>query len=292
MEPVREFSWSWSRHRCFNSCKKAYSLRYSTAWKGWDRFSDEQARLAYSLKNLRTVDAWTVNVFRDSVRKTLMDVHSGRTHFNATSMKRNAVRRLKQDMNSIPSSSMDPGKFNLDEIFYGNGNHDEIFDRALEKVFMDISCFFRSRISEIAAKLPYSSFKDLKNPISFFIGELKVWVSPDLVFTDEDGLNLVGFFRGDDLLDGEWPSVMGMNVIYACRRFSVPEERIIPMNVFTGNAFPDSLCAYSYRNTGELLGIIGQSSREMREFEARAAEEHATSTDKCGNCEFRRFCHG
>ncbi|HBC85350.1 MAG TPA: hypothetical protein DCZ94_00180 [Lentisphaeria bacterium] len=295
MELKREFSWSWSRYRCFESCKKAYHLRYTAAWQGWDRFSDENTRIVYALKNLRTFDTWTYQVFRDTVRRVFNESHVRNIDFNTVNLKRAAVRKLKDDWHSLAAFEWktDPKKLNLSEIFYGKENLDGIFDHAVDKVFKDIASFSRNNVFEEIARLPYSNFMDLKNPVSFFLEDLKIWISPDFVFTDEKGLNLVNFFCGKDIGNDDWHSVTGLNVIYACRKFSVPEEKINARSVFTGEAYPDGLCAYSYRNTGELADIIRESALDMIEFENNSPQDLRPDSDsKCQNCEFRSFCLG
>lgn len=57
IRPYPEFSWSISRQRLLENCPRAYYYRYYLSHNGWLREAPEQARLAYRLSKLTSLDA-------------------------------------------------------------------------------------------------------------------------------------------------------------------------------------------------------------------------------------------
>ncbi len=295
MDLKREFSWSCSRHRCFNFCRTAYHLRYSASWDGWNKFSDKRTRLIYSLKNLRTVNSWTSQVFRETIRKVYVEANSGNPAFNVANLRKSTLWRLKNDWHDITAgdSPDNQKRQGLVEIFYGSENPETVFNLAVEMTFDNIARLAGNGLLEEIARIPYSGFKDDRNPVSFFMDDLKIWLAPDFIFTDDKGLNLFNFFCGHGISDSSWPHVAGINVIYAGEKFRIPEEKINSRSIFIGDSQPGCLSVYAYGNTSELRNIINDSTMEMLEFENNSLEpSKPEASDKCLNCEFRGFCHG
>ena len=52
MALVHELSWSASRARMFQKCRRRYYLQYYLAWKGWDRQASDERQRAYLLKKM------------------------------------------------------------------------------------------------------------------------------------------------------------------------------------------------------------------------------------------------
>ena len=67
------FSWSISRDRLFNDCRRAYYYNYYGAWGGWETGASEFCRKAYLLKNIQGIDAWV----GDSVHKVIKSIIEG-----------------------------------------------------------------------------------------------------------------------------------------------------------------------------------------------------------------------
>ena len=57
IRPYPEFSWSISRQRLLENCPRAYYYRYYLSHNGWLREAPEQARIAYRLSKLTSLDA-------------------------------------------------------------------------------------------------------------------------------------------------------------------------------------------------------------------------------------------
>ncbi|MFZ2655735.1 MAG: hypothetical protein WAX69_12460 [Victivallales bacterium] len=295
MELRREFSWSYSRYRCFDFCKTAYHLRYTASWGGWDKFSEENARLVYTLKNLRSVNSWLNQVFRETVRNVFIESQGGNFDFNAVSLKKSALRKLKNDWHDAVAAEWknDPRKLNLREIYYGKEDPENIFNLSVDRLFDNINCFSQSGVFEEISRLPYHGFNDEKNPVAFFLDGLKIWLSPDLIFSDKKGMNLMNFCCETGIEGDAWPHIAGIGVLYACDKFKMPEEKINARTVFLEDSNAGCLSVYSYANTSELRDTINESALDMLEFENNSISFSRPESDsKCQTCEFRRICLG
>ena len=270
-------------------------MRYTASWGGWDKFSEENARLVYTLKNLRSVKSWLNQVFRETVKKVFIESQDGNSDFSAATLKKSALRKLRNDWHDAVASEWknDSRKLNLKDLFYGSEDPGNIFDLSVNRIFDNITCFSQSGLFDEISKLPYHAFKDEKNPVSFFLDGLKIWLSPDLIFSDKKGMNLVSFFCEAGIDGDDWPYVAGVGVLYACEKFKLPEEKINARSVFPEDSTADCLSVYSYANTAELRNIINESALDMLEFENNSISFSRPESDpKCLTCEFRRLCHG
>ena len=73
-----EFSWSPSRHRMFESCKRQYYFNYYGSWGGWDKNADAQSQLLYRLKKITTVPQLVGTVVHDAISNALNALKLGR----------------------------------------------------------------------------------------------------------------------------------------------------------------------------------------------------------------------
>lgn len=268
-------------------------MRYTASWGGWDKFSDENARLVYTLKNLRSIKTWLSQVFRETVKKVFIESKGGNADFNAVNLKKSALRRLKNDWHDAVASEWknDPRKLNLVELYYGKEDPERIFNSSVNRIFDNITCFSQSALFEEISKLPYHGITDEKNPVSFFLDGLKIWLSPDFIFSDKRGLNLINFCCETGIDGDDWPYLSGIGVLYACDKFKLPEDKINARTVFTGEPAEGCLSVYSYANTSELRNTINESALDMLEFENNSISFSRPEADsKCMGCEFRRIC--
>ncbi len=73
-----EFSWSPSRHRMFESCKRQYYFNYYGSWGGWNKDADAQTQLLYRLKKITTVPQLVGAVVHDAISHALRALQVGR----------------------------------------------------------------------------------------------------------------------------------------------------------------------------------------------------------------------
>jgi len=56
--PHPEFSWSVSRHKAFEYCRRQYWFNYYGHWQGWEDRAAERTKTIYRLKQLHSIPSW------------------------------------------------------------------------------------------------------------------------------------------------------------------------------------------------------------------------------------------
>ncbi|MFA6567647.1 MAG: hypothetical protein WCS96_05495 [Victivallales bacterium] len=295
----REFSWSYSRHRCFNFCRTAYRLRYMDSWEGWDKFAAPDSKILYELKNLKTVKSWTDQIFRDTVRDVFTRSRNGFEGFSPVEIRKSALKKLRSEWIGMLAGEWrnDPKKLNLSEFYYSDASARREFD------FQDIADSLASRTDKFAAssvfaelaEIPYLDYRDFRRPDCFELDGIKIWTAPDFIYSRKDGtMNILNFFNGAPSDNESWDFRSAVGVLFAERKFNTAEEKINCHNLFFRNGDEDILRVYSYRNLCEVRKIIRESSVGMVDFEGGTPDgidfAESKPSGKCGSCEFRKVC--
>ncbi len=299
MPLTREFSWSYSRYRCFNFCRTAYRLRYMDSWEGWDKFAAPDSKILYELKNLKTIKSWAEQIFRDTVREVFIKSRNGFEKFSPAEIRIAALKKLRSEWIGMLSGEWenDPKKLNLLEVYYSDDSAGRNYD------VQDIAGLLIGRINKFAAsslfaelaKISYLDYRDFKRPDYFVLDGTKIWAAPDFIYSRKDGtLNILNFFNGAPSDNESWDFRSAVGVLFAERKFNTKEEKINSHNLFFRDGDEDILCVYAYGNLCEVRRIIYESSVDMVDFESGgpdAADSPVSCPDgKCGPCEFRRVC--
>ena len=299
MQFAREFSWSYSRYRCFNSCRTAYRFRYMDSWAGWDKFATQDSKILYELKNLKTIRTWTEQIFRDTVRDVFIKSRNGFEKFTPAEIRKTALKKFRSEWIGMLAGEWknDPKKLNLTEFYYSdnsarpNYNGQHIADLLVSR----INKLSASSVFAELAGIKYLDYRDFKIPDCFELDGIKVWTAPDFIYSRKDGtLNILNFFNGGPADNESWDLRAAVGVLFTERKFNASEDKINCHNLFFREDDEDILCVYSYRNLCEVRRIIHESSVDMVAFESGspdlAESPESCSEAKCGACEFRRAC--
>ena len=74
---VNEFSWSRTRDKVFQDCRRRYYYHYYGAWGGWEAEADPPARQLYILKQLGTRQMWAGRLVHEAVERALLAFRDG-----------------------------------------------------------------------------------------------------------------------------------------------------------------------------------------------------------------------
>ena len=270
------------------------------SWGGWDKSATQDSKILYELKNLKTLNAWTEQIFRDAVRDVFIKSRNGFEKFTPAEIRKTALKQLRSDWIGMLACEWknDPKKLNLLEFHYSDNSARRNND------VQDIADLLIGRIEKLSAspvfaelaKISYLDYRDFKRPDCFELDGIKVWAAPDFIYSREDGtLNVLNFFNGVPSDNELWDFRSAVGVLFAGRKFNAAEEKINCHNLFFRQGDEDILRVYSYRNLCEVRRIIHESSVDMAGFENDSPgidPAETKSAEKCGNCEFRRVCQG
>ncbi len=70
-ELKNELTWSFSRKRTFDSCRRRYYYNHYLKWGGWDSRAPEERRVAYRLSKMTTVDLLSGDLIHKGIEQAL-----------------------------------------------------------------------------------------------------------------------------------------------------------------------------------------------------------------------------
>ena len=285
-----EFSWSYTRHKIFKFCRRAYFYRYYAAQKGWDKFADPRSQLIYRLKNL----VKTENYVRNTVSKAISDVFLRGNKKNEKDFPlRNIYSELRQNLFRTRTDienrcwEDDPKKTNLFEIYYGE-SPDTVFGRIREYISGIILILSQGGLLSELSAIPYLQWKNFKLPLAFFLDGLNVWTAPDFVWTEEGNTNVLFLrFRPDD---ESWRLPPGISVLALENKFHIPPSRFRCRTFFcNGHEIFEG-----YENLEKVRSLIKESSSSMLSLlvpDGKAHEENFGRAETCcSSCGFKEYC--
>ena len=89
-----EFSWSFSRHSTFKTCKRKYYYSYYGSWEGWNKDAEELNQKLYMLKNMTSLPMLAGSIVHDEVERTLKTLRYGR-NADQERAKENVIKNFK-----------------------------------------------------------------------------------------------------------------------------------------------------------------------------------------------------
>ena len=292
------FSWSWSRHRSFERCRRAYWLQYYASWRGWE--GDSVAREIYIQKRLTSVPQWVGQVVHEAAEWALREAQRGECPTPERAVER--YRRMAQ--RQIADSKAGLYRFRPTRLkafechYYGT---EDATDTGRARIEEQVSSLFdhpvflrlvdvRRRIVEIEAKERW------------MIDGVPVWVSLDVLVQDgRGGLSVIDWKTGRPDPDVVLTQLC-IYGLYVLDRYSEPGR--------SGQAPVMGVCANlrdgshaSYRLSAESLSrarnLIRGSAQAMRASltdpehnrgDRDAFQELPLGSAECSRCRFRRTC--
>lgn len=303
----REFSWSLSRHMLFNSCKRAYFIRYHLAQGGWNTFSGDIPKSAYTEKYLKNITSWASDVFISSLESALSSLQ----YVNSPPEERHAAlerelkigisRRLFADEASLRHEEWrhDAKKLNLSELYYkripASAGESAPVSAARKKLSGALALFIGSDIFSELASIDPLCWKRHQDVPCFTHGSMKVYLHTGLVALSDGRLLSFDFaFVSDDRIPAE-PDLLPASLfaIYASKRWSgVPP--VSKKILFTS----DSMSVQSHYSTAlpepdSTLSFISRSAESMLALHSNLSAASYPATDnrsQCAACQFAGTC--
>jgi hypothetical protein len=290
-----EFSWSQSRKRFFDECRRKYFFQYYGSFGGWDYTADSRKKELWIEKSLQTVPMLLGDCVHRAIEACLSDERRGREmalngavrHFRACMM--HSLEESKSGKHRL-----NPKKYcGLLEHEYGDISEQD-WKNAIFQGELCLKNFYASDVlkeiksSDRNAWLPIEEFQ------SFDFEGTKVFVKID--FAMQDGKTLIydwktGKNEGDDTVQ------LACYALYASKRWNAK----LPITTREYNLYLDKLCENEIgeKEIEEVAGIIRESIAEMRAclFSeasnlARESDFPKSEGDQCTYCKFRKVCLG
>ena len=193
-----EFSWSPSRHRMFDSCKRQYYFNYYGSWGGWDKNADAQTQLLYRLKKITTVPQLIGTVVHDAISNTLNALKLGRDilPFAVETYAQNLFRQHLQESKDHHWRYSASRYTNLFEHYYNEPFTETDQVDSTNHISTSLNAFFASdayTTLQTARPEDYLTIEDLKD---FTLANTKIWVVLDVAIRRDKSVYIFDWKTG------------------------------------------------------------------------------------------------
>lgn len=200
IRPYPEFSWSISRQRKLDQCPRAYFYQYYLGWNGWLDEAPTEARVAYRLGKLTSLDALLGQQIDVRARELETDARAGRDLPAAEDLElrtRGALRQAwTRSRNGRVAFEQRPSKVTmLRSLYMGQDTRPET-DRLNQKAgpsmqgLLAVSHWERLRACGGEGRVEVPDFAH------FRWGDVKVFAAPDLAYVHDGVLHVIDWKTG------------------------------------------------------------------------------------------------
>jgi len=297
-----DLTWSVSRHRLFQDCRRAYYYNYYGSWGGWERNASPATRQLYVLKNIRTLPMWGGTIVHGVIAAALERYALHGNAIEAGELQAHARHQLRQGWVEATQRAwlQAPKKTNLFDLYYGNGKTlpPEDTDALKQRVYQCLTTFADSDVlQQILAVHPHN-WKPIDKLDSFLLDDIKVWCAIDFAYTDPaQCLRILDWKTGPEKAEA-------LRLQLACYTFFASEkwhsslEQTRVFGIFLRDNARSSEYALAPTDLIDARDEIVTSAAMMRECladprtnSAREADFPPTAADyPCQQCNFREVC--
>lgn len=235
-EIKNEFAFSWSRYQMFYQCARKLYWQYYGSWQGWEADAPATARLAYRLKQLKSLPMLVGETFHAELaeilrRRTPAPMSVPAEQLKAD-MERRLLKRLRESRNADWDRYGDPKNYTiLFEDYYDSGVSRELEAQAIETLRRCVDGlasdgFGRRAFGASADKLRYI---DPKHPADkrVTIDGLTVYASPDLIVEGKaGGLHIVDWKTGMPRPHDVNAAQLAIYGLFVQQKFAMPLDQM------------------------------------------------------------------
>ncbi len=310
--PHPEFSWSVSRYKAFEYCRRQYWFSYYGHWKGWEDHAPDRTKQVYRLKQLHSIASWAGS----SVHRGVAEM-AGRERTLEQTIE--AIHRRMRDEFRASRARVfqQPGRsksFGLDVHEYGEAVPDVRWKTNWEKVEASLRAFaelpylglYREARADGRyhyAEDPDSRDFDAKRFRWDEVGAFPIYAIPDLAYERPDGVIEILDWKTGKELDGDPRDDQRLQLVLygrllqdrVPRRPAVHRIRaslvFLPSGQRVGRTLSREDLDWAARTIAgsveEMQGLLEDAERNVAREERFALTE---ATQKCGKCVFRGAC--
>ncbi|OAA30034.1 hypothetical protein AT15_00535 [Kosmotoga arenicorallina S304] len=294
-----EKSWSLSKQKLFEECKRKYYYKTFLSWKGWQSGASELERKAYLLSKLQNIYTISGQALHEEIKTAILE-----KSFSPKDSFERIRSRLREAWIDSSKHLQDWQKWPkeyivLSELYYGNEDW-------LRKNSKDI--LKRIKTSLLNFQKSFSFRRVLRNEVkaievdenfpSFFFEGIRVYSVIDFLHQDTEGnITIVDWKTGQKKPERD-AFQLGLYVIYVLEKYPAVKLSMIKCvdeYLLSGERA-------KYRFTPEQIGALREYiSRSIRELD-KYLEDPAANKPKdisafprsrsknCNYCEFKEIC--
>ena len=295
-----ELSWSASRAREFERCRRENWYARYRAWNWWGEEPRGEKYQAMVLKQLDSIPAFAGSCVHAAIEKWFQHKKAG-TDMSQEELFEEARELFREGwrQSSTDAWKTRPNKLtHLEEHHFGIEVSKERTDRVRQLFEVCADNFFKSPTLEPVRRAHPDSWRSVEALDSYQFLGVKVYAVPDFAYLDEDQTAHIWDWKtGRPRQEDDFQLLT--YALYACEKWGIEPEkiRLYASYLATGDVkeIPITL-----ERLSEAQDVMSNSLREMRDIHYDPDEDPAVLEDwpttgapeACNRCRFREICEG
>ena len=295
-----DFSWSFSRHNTFNTCKRKYYYSYYGSWGGWNKGAEELSQKLYMLNKMTSLPMLAGSIVHDEVERTLKTLRYGR-NADQNKSKDNVIKNFKQSWNQSKNKEWKDSpkwKTNLFEHYYDQKPSDENLLDLRDLMLDSIDGFFASDSYRFIQTMSDSQWLAIEDLDSFDMHGAKLWVKLDFAIRHGERVYIYDWKTGRVVKENEVQ--LAVYAIYAQQKWDIDLKLIRLFDVYLNQQLPvkvkptDRLISSSSdfikTSINEMKDLLVDKENNQTEIEFFPIVSEDRESYPCSYCSFQTVC--
>lgn len=294
-----EKSWSLSKQRLFEECKRKYYYKTFMAWRGWKSDATKLERRAYLLGKLQNIYSLSGQAIHEEIRKAIKT-----KSFSVEDSFQNIRKQLRQSWVDSVDHREDWEKWPkeyimLSEIYYGRKDFLRSKSKdILNRIKTSLENFAKSRSYRMVVNDRVDVLEVDEDFPSFEHEGVKVFSIIDFLYRDKETntLVIVDWKTGQPNPDRD-PLQLRLYTIYVLEKYD-NVERIKCVNEYLLQG-KSEVYTFDEEQLSEMKDYISRCIKQMDDYledpEINKPKDisyfPAERSEKCAFCEFKEICH-
>jgi len=293
-----EFSWSPSRYRKFDICKRKYYYHYYGSWGGWEDDANESTKEIYSLKNMTNIPRFVGEVVHNAINDILDQLRQGNLIEQNTAEKM-VVQSFKKGWRESKKGEWKKSpkwNINLYEHYYNEIPSQDELKEVGDKLVKSIKGFYKSESFVFIKTLPLIDWICKEELASFDFEGTKVYVKLDFAARHGDKVYVYDWKTGKKVFEDEIQ--LAVYSIYALDNWGINLDNLRLFDVYLIKRMPIKV-KVNQPSIDETKVIMRESIAEMKSL-LDDVDENVVSFDNfpmiddttiCKVCQFKGVCY-
>ena len=295
-----DFSWSFSRHNTFNTCKRKYYYSYYGSWGGWNKDAEGLSQKLYMLNKMTSLPMLAGSIVHDEVERTLKTLRYGR-NADQNKSRDNVIKNFKQSWNQSKNKEWKDSpkwKTNLFEHYYDQKPSDENLLDLRDLMLDSIDGFFASDSYRFIQTMSDSQWLAIEDLDSFDMHGAKLWVKLDFAIRHGERVYIYDWKTGRVVKENEVQ--LAVYAIYAQQKWNVDLKLIRLFDVYLNQQLPvkvkptDRLISSSIdfikASIDEMKDLLVDKENNQTEIEFFPVVSEDRDNYPCSYCSFQTVC--
>ena len=293
-----EFSWSPSRHRMFESCKRQYYFNYYGSWGGWNKHADAQTQLLYRLKKITTVPQLVGAVVHDAISHALRALQVGRP-IHPSDIETYAQKVFHQHLlvSKKQRWRYSASQYtNLFEHYYNEPFTETDQNKSANHISTSLNAFFASDAYATLQSARPEDYLTVEKLTSFVLADTKIWVVLDVAIRRNKSVYIFDWKTGRERQADRHQ--LAVYALYATSQWGVALSNLQLQDIYLQTNTEQTL-DLSPDDLDQTRIFVTESVQKMRALlndpEQNTASQDTfpmtTNTHLCTTCPFKAVCY-